>query len=105
MSSTFRGYPEKTIPDIETEEWSKKQMEDKGKGKLIARCQEKSVHQDGRGDRHTNAMGKKSDYVSGANGLYHDAQSGRSCGLEKRLVIGCKAEILNIWGVRILVEI
>lgn len=24
MSSTFRGYPEKTIPGIQVEEWSKK---------------------------------------------------------------------------------
>lgn len=33
-------------------------MEDKGKEKVIARCQGKSEHQDGRGDRHTNATEK-----------------------------------------------
>ena len=33
MLSTFRGYPEKTRPDREIEEWPKKYIEDKGKGK------------------------------------------------------------------------
>ena len=31
--AAFRHYPEKTRPDIEIEEWSKKQMEDESKGK------------------------------------------------------------------------
>lgn len=55
MSSTFRGYPEKTIPGIQVEEWSKKQMEDKSKGKIVSRCQGKAACQNGRGDWHTNA--------------------------------------------------
>lgn len=39
MLSTFRGYPEKASPNVEVEEWSRKQMEDKGKeGKR--ECQE-----------------------------------------------------------------
>ena len=29
--STFRGYPEKARPNIEGEEWSRKQVEGKGK--------------------------------------------------------------------------
>lgn len=32
-SSTFRGYPEKTRPGTEIEEWSEEYTEDKGKGK------------------------------------------------------------------------
>lgn len=49
---------QKNIPDIKIEEWSKKWMEDKGKGKVVSRCEGKATSKDGRGDWHTKATKK-----------------------------------------------